>query len=55
MPALNALRVQFGREKDRSLESSVRTIYQSLGGQDMYPNVASTTATARAALPTTRW
>jgi len=43
--AIDALRVQFGgselfgREKDRSFESSVRTIYQSFGGQDMYPSV----------------
>ena len=41
----DALRAQFGgselfgREKDRSFESSVRTIYQSFGGQDMYPSV----------------
>jgi prophage maintenance system killer protein len=45
MLAINALRVQFGgselfgREKDKSFESSVRTIYQSFGGQDMYPSV----------------
>ena len=45
MRAIDALRVQFGgselfgREKDRSFESSVRTIYQSFGGQDMYPSV----------------
>ncbi len=43
--AIKALRVQFGgselfgREKDQSFESSVRTIYQSFGGQDMYPSV----------------
>lgn len=43
--AINALRSQFGgselfgREKDQSFESSVRTIYQSFGGQDMYPSV----------------
>lgn len=43
--AIDALRVQFigselfGREKDKSFESSVRTIYQSFGGQDMYPSV----------------
>lgn len=43
--AINALRVQFGgselfgREKDQSFESSIRTIYQSFGGQDMYPSV----------------
>ena len=29
----------FGREKDKSFESSARTIYQSFGGQDMYPSV----------------
>ena len=45
MLAIDALRVQFGgselfgREKDKSFESSVRTIYQSFGGQDMYPSV----------------
>jgi prophage maintenance system killer protein len=45
MQAIDALRVQFGgselfgREKDKSFESSVRTIYQSFGGQDMYPSV----------------
>ncbi|MFD1872490.1 RhuM family protein [Hymenobacter bucti] len=43
--AIDALRTQFGgstlfgREKDQSFESSVRTIYQSFGGQDMYPSV----------------
>ena len=42
---VDALREQFGgselfgREKDRSFESSVRTIYQSFGGQDLYPSV----------------
>ena len=45
LQAIDALRVQFGgselfgREKDKSFESSVRTIYQSFGGQDMYPSV----------------
>jgi hypothetical protein len=45
MLAIDTLRVQFGgselfgREKDKSFESSVRTIYQSFGGQDMYPSV----------------
>ncbi|WP_151089026.1 virulence protein RhuM/Fic/DOC family protein [Hymenobacter baengnokdamensis] len=45
MQAIDTLRVQFGgselfgREKDRSFESSVRTIYQSFGGQDLYPSV----------------
>lgn len=43
--AIDALRVQFGgselfgREKDQSFESSVRTIYQSFDGQDFYPSV----------------
>ena len=43
--AIDALRTQFGgselfgREKDQSFESSVRTIYQSFGGQDLYPSV----------------
>ena len=29
----------FGREKDVSFQSSVRTIYQSFGGEDLYPSV----------------
>ena len=29
----------FGREKDASFQSSVRTIYQSFGGQNLYPSV----------------
>ena len=29
----------FGREKDASFQSSVRTIYQSFGGEDLYPSV----------------
>ena len=43
--AIEALRGQFGgselfgREKDQSFESSVRTIYQSFGGRDLYPSV----------------
>jgi len=43
--AINTLKGQFGgselfgREKDKSFESSVRTIYQSFGGQDLYPSV----------------
>ena len=43
--AIDALRDQFGgselfgREKDQSFESSVRTIYQSFSGQDLYPSV----------------
>ena len=28
----------FGREKDESFQSSVRTIYQSFGGEDLYPS-----------------
>ena len=45
LATVDALRAQFGgselfgREKDRSFESSVRTIYQSFGGQDLYPSV----------------
>lgn len=45
MRAINSLRVQFGgsslfgRQKDASFESSVRTIYQSFGGEDLYPSV----------------
>ena len=43
--AIEALKDQFGgselfgREKDRSFESSVRSIYQSFGGQDLYPSI----------------
>lgn len=29
----------FGREKDESFQSSVGTIYQSFGGEDLYPSV----------------
>lgn len=45
MQAIEALKDQFGgsvlfgREKDQSFQSSVRTIYQSFGGVDMYPSV----------------
>ena len=45
LATVDALRAQFGgselfgREKDRSFESSVRTIYQSFGGQDLDPSV----------------
>ena len=45
MITVDALREQFGgselfgRKKDRSFESSARTIYQSFGGQDLYPSV----------------
>ncbi|MDF7810450.1 virulence protein RhuM/Fic/DOC family protein [Hymenobacter sp. YC55] len=31
--------VLFGREKDASFQSSVRTIYQSFDGEDLYPSV----------------
>jgi len=31
--------VLFGREKDASFQSSVRSIYQSFGGEDLYPSV----------------
>ncbi|WP_201978630.1 virulence protein RhuM/Fic/DOC family protein [Hymenobacter rubidus] len=45
LEAVNSLRQQFGgsplfgREKDASFQSSVRTIYQSFGGEDLYPSV----------------
>jgi prophage maintenance system killer protein/prophage antirepressor-like protein len=45
MQAVDGLRQQFGgsvlfgREKDASFESSVRTIYQSFGGEELYPSV----------------
>ncbi|UYZ64595.1 virulence protein RhuM/Fic/DOC family protein [Hymenobacter weizhouensis] len=45
MQAVDSLREQFGgsvlfgREKDDSFQSSVRTIYQSFGGEDLYPSV----------------
>ena len=45
MQAIEALKQQFGgselfgREKDQSFQSSVRTIYQSFGGQNLYPSV----------------
>lgn len=45
MQAVDGLRKQFGgsvlfgREKDASFESSVRTIYQSFGGEELYPSV----------------
>lgn len=29
----------FGREKDNSFRSSVSTIYQTSGGQDLYPSI----------------
>ncbi len=29
----------FGREKDQSLKSSVATIYQTFGGQELYPSI----------------
>ena len=45
LSTIEALKAQFGgselfgREKDQSFQSSVRTIYQSFGGQDLYPSV----------------
>lgn len=45
LEAVDGLRRQFGgsalfgREKDASFQSSVRTIYQSFGGEDLYPSV----------------
>ncbi len=45
LEAVEGLRKQFGgsalfgREKDASFQSSVRTIYQSFGGEDLYPSV----------------
>ena len=45
LEAVDSLRVQFGgsalfgREKDASFQSSVRTIYQSFDGEDLYPSV----------------
>lgn len=45
LEAVESLRKQFGgsplfgREKDASFQSSVRTIYQSFGGEDLYPSV----------------
>lgn len=45
LEAVDSLRVQFGgsalfgREKDASFQSSVRSIYQSFGGEDLYPSV----------------
>ena len=45
MDAVDSLRVQFGgsalfgREKDASFQSSVRSIYQSFDGEDLYPSV----------------
>ena len=45
LSTIEALKAQFGgselfgREKDQSFESSVRTIYQSFGGQELYPSV----------------
>jgi prophage maintenance system killer protein len=45
LEAVESLRTQFGgsalfgREKDASFQSSVRTIYQSFGGEDLYPSV----------------
>ncbi|MBH8559907.1 virulence protein RhuM/Fic/DOC family protein [Hymenobacter sp. BT442] len=45
LEAVDSLRTQFGgstlfgREKDASFQSSVRSIYQSFGGEDLYPSV----------------
>ncbi|WP_242478839.1 virulence RhuM family protein [Hymenobacter lapidiphilus] len=45
MRAVDGLRQQFGgsmlfgREKDKSFESSVRTIYQRFAGEELYPSV----------------
>ena len=45
LEAVEGLRTQFGgsalfgREKDASFQSSVRSIYQSFGGEDLYPSV----------------
>lgn len=45
LEAVDSLRAQFGgsvlfgREKDQSFQSSVRSIYQSFGGEDLYPSV----------------
>jgi prophage maintenance system killer protein len=45
LEAVDSLREQFGgsvlfgREKDASFQSSVRSIYQSFGGEDLYPSV----------------
>ena len=45
LEAVESLRKQFGgsplfgREKDAPFQSSVRTIYQSFGGEDLYPSV----------------
>lgn len=45
LAAVDGLRQQFGgsalfgREKDQSFQSSVRSIYQSFGGEDLYPSV----------------
>ncbi|WP_375418034.1 RhuM family protein [uncultured Hymenobacter sp.] len=45
LQAVDGLRQQFGgsalfgREKDASFQSSVRSIYQSFGGEDLYPSV----------------
>ena len=44
LEAVDSLRVQFGgsalfgREKDASFQSSVRSIYQSFDGEDLYPS-----------------
>lgn len=45
MEAINALKVKFGgsqwfaNEKDDSFKSSIGQIYQTFGGEDLYPSV----------------
>ena len=45
MDAINALKVKFGgskwfaNEKDDSFKSSIGQIYQTFGGEDLYPSV----------------
>lgn len=45
MEAIDTLRIKFGsgglfgNEKDQSFESSISTIYQTFGGEDLYPSV----------------
>ena len=45
MDAINALKVKFGgsqwfaNEKDESFKSSIGQIYQTFGGEDLYPSV----------------
>ena len=50
MEAINALKVKFGgskwfaNEKDDSFKSSIGQIYQTFGGEDLYPSVEETAA-----------